>query len=341
MRKGIMMNKKFFSRMGLTIINKCNQKCSWCFEGTWKSGETQIMSLENIKRLLEWKDWSDGFTPVIFILGGEPTLHPQLLDILDLITNHNPKISKMLLTNLTCDNMLLEEVLKRKVVIFANIDQFEPDNNVRNQSKILANLDYLNTNTGNGFQYNISATVSSLEKDFSFLYDILENGRDKINNLRLAPSCVGFEYKNQFQKNFGDEYFYKVFEVLTECLKIKPDLHLSTECAINGCMINHKLYEELKNIGYNLRYVCGEPEPNADILPDMSSHWCFALKGIPEMSINNVFDYPDYNSMIDTLRAKYMEFSKKYECKCNVMDCENELCKGPCTALNYYYTLND
>lgn len=330
------MQKKFFSRMGLTIINKCNQKCSWCFEGAWKSGTTQIMSLKNIRRLMEWKDWEDGFTPVVFILGGEPTLHPQLLDIFDLITEYNHRISKMLLTNLTCDNALLEELLNKKAVIFANIDQFEPDNNVKNQSKILSNLNYLNTKTDRNFQYNISATVSSLEKDFTFLYEILKSGKDKIYNLRLAPSCIGFEFKNQFQKSFGDEYFNKVFEVLTECLKIKPDLHLSTECAINGCMINGELFTKLKNIGYNLRYSCGEPEPNADILPEMSSHWCFAMKGIPELSINNVFDYANYNSMIDALSKKYREFSKKYTHCCNIGNCGYEQCKGPCAALNYY-----
>lgn len=329
--------KKLFSKMGLVLTNVCNQRCSWCFEGAWKNKKQELMSLENIEKLLKWKKWDDGHAPVIYLLGGEPTLHPQLIEIVDMIKEYNSKISLFLLTNLTCKKELLVELIKRNVVIFANVDQFEPDNNRGNWQRILDNLDYLNDETAPSIQYNISATVSHPDKDFSFLYDILEKGKNKIYNLRLAPSCIGFESKNQFQKVSGNEYYEKVLDVLTKCLEIKPNLHLSTECATNGCMISDDLFNKLSDMGYKLRYECGSPEPNADILPDMSCHWCFAFENVPELKINNVFDFPDDQYLLDEMHRRYLEFNEKYRGFCELGECNHKQCKGACAALNYHY----
>lgn len=334
------MASNLFSRMSIAITNKCNQKCSWCFEGSWKDMPAQFMSLEDVERLLRWKDWNTGLNAVMWILGGEPTIHPQLLEIIDTIKAYNPRISIMLLTNLTCKQELLKELVDRKVVFFINVDQFEPDNNVHNHPRILSNLEYLNQIPNPGFRYNISATVSNPNKDFEFLYNILRSGKDKIYNLRLAPSCIGFEYNNEFQSDFSNDYYVKTLEVLTNAVKIAPNLHLSTECAINGCMISDDLFQKLKEMGYLLRYECGYPEPNADILPDLSAHWCFAFEGMAEMKINHVFDYPNYDSMLNDLHNRYNHFIKEYKSECNIDHCTHEQCKGMCGALNYYLKNN-
>ncbi|HAB59468.1 MAG TPA: hypothetical protein DCE48_01925 [Lachnospiraceae bacterium] len=328
--------RKLFSKMGIVLTNQCNQRCSWCFEGEWKRENKQEMTLEDIERLLHWKKWDDGHVPVVYLLGGEPTLHPRLLEIVDLIHEFNPKMSVFLLTNLTCSQQLLKELVARKVVIFANIDQFEPDNNVANQSKILDNLEYLNKETPEGYQYNISATVSTPDKDFEFLYRILQNGKNKIYNLRLAPSCIGFECRNQFQKNSGNEYYEKVLQVLERCLEIKPNLHLSTECATNGCMISDELYNKLYRMGYKLRFECGLPEPNADILPDLSCHWCFAFEKVPELKIDNVLEFSDDINLLDEMYRRYKEFNERNQYYCDPSACDHSECKGGCAALNYY-----
>ncbi len=334
------MEKKFFTRLGLLLTNICNQKCAWCFEGEWKNQKKQMMKIEDIRKILKWKDWNDGSIPVVYLLGGEPTLHPQLLEIIDMIKEYNPRISIFLLTNLTCNQKLLTELIKRKVVIFANVDQFELTNNIYNQKIILSNLDYLNNCTNKDYKYNISATISDTNKDFDFLYKIIENCNNKIYNLRLAPSCIGYKCENEFQKDIGNSYYQKAYEVLEKCLEIKPDLHLSTECAVNGCFISDKLYEKLYKIGYKLRYECGFPEPNADILPDLSVHWCFSFEGVPELSVDNIFKYDSYNDMLEDLYIKYNSFQDGNDKYCNKENCNHEMCKGRCAALNYYSMLS-
>jgi organic radical activating enzyme len=332
------MNKKMLTRLTLNIINKCNQRCSWCFQGDWKKGPVKMMSLENAEKLLNWKEWDDGFMKAVFILGGEPTLHPRLLDILDLIHRFNANILKNLLTNLTCDTRLLEELIARKVVFFVNVDQFEPTNNTANREKILENLDSLNGIANENFKYNVSVTVSEPDKDFTFLYDILRRSHGKIYNIRVAPSCIGVDFQNQFQTDSTDAYYNKVLQVMEKCREIDPAVRFSSECPANGCMISRELYAKLKHYQYDLRFVCGDPEPNVDILPDMSCHWCYALENVPEMRIDNVFAYPSYNRMVEALYGLKENFDRKYPPRCHRENCSHQLCSGPCPALNYYYS---
>jgi organic radical activating enzyme len=295
------------------------------------------MSIEDIEKLLQWKDWDDGMLKWIFILGGEPTLHPQLLEILDLIDRFDPRIMKNLLTNLTCDKELLKELIARKVIFFVNVDQFEQTSDRICQTNLLRNLEYFNNLTNKNFRYNVAVTVSELGKDFTFLYDILRNSKGRILNIRAAPSCIGINFYNQFQKDCKDDYYNKVLAVIKKCRQIEPAARFSSECASNGCMISDALFNQLKSYGYDLRLVCGDPVPNADILPDLSCHWCYAFENIPGMRIANVLDYPDYNSMLNALYRLGEKFKREYPPQCDMESCSHASCKGPCPALNYYF----
>lgn len=331
------MSEQVITRMSLNIINKCNQRCSWCFEGEWKKGPTQLMHLDDVERLLSWKDWDDGFLKWIFILGGEPTLHPQVLEILDLIGRFNSQIMKNFLSNLTCDLELLKELVARKVVFFVNVDQFEETNNSDNLPQIIQNLEYLGNISNENFRFNVAVTVSEPDKDFTFLYDILKLHGDRIYNVRVAPSCIGLNFDNQFQTEATEDYYQKVLEVMRRCRKIQPSVRFSSECPANGCMISESLFDKLKKYNYDLRFVCGDPAPNADILPDLSCHWCYALDNIADMKINNVLDYTDYNSMVRGLYKLKEKFDEKYSPQCEIENCTHLWCRGPCPALNYFF----
>lgn len=330
------MAKNVYTRMAVAITNICNQKCTWCFEGSWtRQHPPQFLSLENFEKLLHWKDWSTGRIPVITLYGGEPTLHPNLLEMIDMVNAYNPKISIILLTNLVCRDDIIQELISRKVKIVANIDQFEAENNTYNIPLIIKNLEYLN-GLPEDIKYNISVTVSHPEKDFSFLYEILNKGKNHIFNLRIAPSAPGFRFENEFPKEMNFKLYSKILEVVTRCKEISPHLTLSGECPANYCMISEELVQQLEAQGYKLSSYCGEVGINADILTDLSSCWCFAFHKIPEMSIENVFDYSDYDSMIGELEAKYIAFQQKYPIMCEKSSCKNNHCAGFCPALNYY-----
>ena len=311
------MTKKAYSRMSVAITNACNQKCEWCFEGDWtKQKPSQFISMENFDKLLRWRDWSTGRIPILALYGGEPTLHPQLSEIVDMIRAYKPKIIIKLYTNLACENDIIQEMIFKKVQIVPNIDQFEKYNNTNNAPRIMKNLDYLNSLPLDS-KYNITVTVSHPEKEFTFLYEILEKGKDHITNLKVAPASPGSQYKNKFVKEQNYDVYNKILEVVTHCKEISPSLTFAGGCPPNYCMISDQLVEKLEKQGYKLMNFCGEYGPNADILPDLSCHWCFAFQYNQDMSIKNVLEYPNYDFMIAELEKKKVTFQQKYQMMCD------------------------
>ena len=330
------MTKNVYSRMNIAITNVCNQKCAYCFEGNWKRQKPlQFISLDNFDRLLRWRDWSTGRIPILSLYGGEPTLHPQLSDIVNMTRAYNPKISIRLYTNLVCENDIIQEMIFKEVQIVPNVDQFEKDNNTYNTPLIIKNLDYLNSLPPNN-KYNITVTVSHPQKDFTFLYEILERGKDHISNLKVTHSSPGSEFKNKFQKELNYDTYAKVLEVVTRCKEISPSLTFASGCPVNYCLISDQLLNQLEKLGYRFMRFCGEFGPNADILPDLSCHRCFAFQYNPEMSIKNVLEYPNYDSMIEALESKKLAFQHKYPMMCDKGKCNYANCEGLCPALNYY-----
>ena len=101
-------------------------------------------------------------------------------------------------------------------------------------------------------------------------------------------------------------------------------------------ILSSRLLSQLEKLGYRFMRFCGEFGPNADILPDLSCHRCFAFQYNPEMSIKNVLDYPNYDSMIEALEAKKKAFQNKYPMMCDKGKCNYTNCEGLCPALNYY-----
>lgn len=66
--------------MLIRVTNKCNMWCNHCFmEGLTK--DEHHMTLETFKETLDFADRAG--VVVLLISGGEPTLHPQILDLLD------------------------------------------------------------------------------------------------------------------------------------------------------------------------------------------------------------------------------------------------------------------
>lgn len=79
--------------IGIDIIGKCNLRCRQCFFEKDPSTR-KMMSFEQVKFIIEAT--ADKFSE-LYILGGEPTLHPQLPQILSLGLEHMPVV--ILVTN--------------------------------------------------------------------------------------------------------------------------------------------------------------------------------------------------------------------------------------------------
>lgn len=89
-------------KVEVDITEKCDLKCTACSRSSWQAPSNRYMTIDQITGFLDesvhlnWKwEW-------IALLGGEPTLHPDFLDIIDMMVEykkHNPECIIKLKTN--------------------------------------------------------------------------------------------------------------------------------------------------------------------------------------------------------------------------------------------------
>ena len=94
------MDKKRFKKIYVEITNSCNLKCSFCPEG---KRAKEFITLENFKHIInEIKSYTN---LIALHVKGEPLLHPNLKEILDVCKENN------ILVNITTNATLLEKNL--------------------------------------------------------------------------------------------------------------------------------------------------------------------------------------------------------------------------------------
>jgi len=74
--------------MFLIVTHECNRKCAFCVDKD--RGKKQYISIKNVQKAINYALKNNLKT--ITILGGEPTLHPKIIDICKLIKSYNFKI---------------------------------------------------------------------------------------------------------------------------------------------------------------------------------------------------------------------------------------------------------
>jgi Radical SAM superfamily/Predicted permease len=79
-------NKVYMLKTCLALVEiteACNLRCPTCFAD---SDVGRYYSLEEVERMLDTVVENEGYADVVQFSGGEPTIHPQLLEILALAT---------------------------------------------------------------------------------------------------------------------------------------------------------------------------------------------------------------------------------------------------------------
>ncbi|MBQ3067567.1 MAG: radical SAM protein [Oscillospiraceae bacterium] len=81
--------------MWLTLNRACNFRCPWCYAQNTEYEKNKTMSLDLAQQLIKFAKLMDVKT--ILLIGGEPTYHPHIIEILELIKRQ--KIYTTIVTN--------------------------------------------------------------------------------------------------------------------------------------------------------------------------------------------------------------------------------------------------
>ena len=120
----------------IEVNDECNLTCPVCFAES-SPRKTRSRSLEEVDAMLETLVASEGFPDLVQISGGEPTIHPQIVDILKLAKS-KPIRHVMLNTNgirIATDRAFVAELAKLKpgFEVYLQFDSLErgPLENIR------------------------------------------------------------------------------------------------------------------------------------------------------------------------------------------------------------------
>ncbi len=142
----------------IEIIDECNMKCPVCFAMSGP-GKGKAKSMPEIEKLLDTLVESEAEPDLVQISGGEPTLHPNILEVIDLAKS-KPIRHVMINTNgirISKDEQFVEELAKRKTgfEVYLQFDSLRPEAlvNIRGgdftsvRRKALENLEKHNIST--------------------------------------------------------------------------------------------------------------------------------------------------------------------------------------------------
>ena len=171
--------------MDVNIWDKCNNKCLMCTNPDWPwpawdnsydySYKAIVKRLEKVKERIKSDD-------SIYLTGGEPTLHPRFLDILEYISYHFPKQKIKLLTN---GRRFFYKDFAKKVLEISN--NFDIDLSIYGP-------------TGNVHD-GITRTINSFEQTIKGLDNLLlYRGEGQIIGTRFVITKLSYKYIDQFLK---------------------------------------------------------------------------------------------------------------------------------------------
>ncbi|MGK2855982.1 MAG: radical SAM protein [Thermoanaerobaculia bacterium] len=111
----------------IEVTDDCNLRCPTCIAGSFP-GAGNYKSLATIERMLDSLVAAEGRADLLMISGGEPTIHPEILPILDLAKSKAID-HVMLITNGTKiaeDDGFAAELAARSIEVYLQFDSLNP-----------------------------------------------------------------------------------------------------------------------------------------------------------------------------------------------------------------------
>lgn len=295
----------------IAIVNYCNLKCKYCFADDMIREDTQSMPLDDFRKILEFISR----TPKnhIGIIGGEPTLHPQFIDILKEVNKYCLEVGTdaTLFTNgIELDQFLPYIGDRIGILINCNTPEYQSTESFKKQRET---LDHLYELAWFDRRANCGCNVYPGCTDYSYIWDIVD--RYHLSHLRtsvVSPAACYESYRSDKEAyyNLMKPIFLKFCED-----GIKHRCKLNIDCGhIPMCYFNSEetdlVLEACANVAGN--DFC---EPVVDINPNFQATACFGSY--------DPIDIRDFNNLIELER--YLLIKKSYpKVEAN--------CTGKCTT---------
>ena len=239
----------------LLVTTTCNASCRFCFAGSLMGGtSTTTMSLERFESILRMI--RDGGGDEVRLVGGEPTLHPDLSTLLTKATNHGLRV--IVLSNGLMPPAAVECIAQRtpeqcSVLVNCNaaLQGFRPDR----LSQVLTRL---------GSRAVLGCTVDQIPFDIEPVVALLEAhpGLGRFLRVGMAHPVLGTRNRHLHPKQ------YPAVGALLARIAGRASaigVRLVLDCGFVRCQLNDEAVEALDANRAETRFEC---RPIVDVAPD-------------------------------------------------------------------------
>jgi len=257
----------------IAITSQCNLSCLYCFaqaEFNRKERPVQHMPLPIYAQALAFVKRSQ--IHQVRILGGEPTLHPQFIEFLQMARETGLPI-QLFSNGLISESILefLSEFSPEQLNIILNVTRLEEGGIFDDALERVMQRLHDKIVTG--------LNIYRLETALDFLIDlIIKYDLQKSIRLGIAHPCVGYQ-----NRHLHSRYFPRIGEKIANlAMAAQPKgIRINLDCGFTTCMFAGY---DLEQLGLNPQ-LGNHCQPILDILPDGHVISCYALSGVGRVAL--------------------------------------------------------
>lgn len=318
--------------MNILLNNYCNLKCPYCFANEIIQEQKQNMSIEDFIYVLNFLTKSKSYE--IGLLGGEPTLHPNFLDFLDIL-NQNPQFNNLLIfTNGLFTTKIRDKFIdiqnNKKIVLLINLNS--PNNtDITNKQylQILDNIQILSNVTN--LDIVLGLNIFKQNQDIEYIIDVAN--KYNIKSIRwtiVSPNTYELKHINMIECFMG----LKDQQIKFLYSSIKHNIETLSDCnQIPYCVFTKEETEYFSNIMPDVVKKDRQCFPVLDIKPNLDVIRCYMFQEYPVKlkdfeTVQDIYDY-----FIKNIDSKFNRVYAVEQCKtCN----EFKVYGKSCGCLGFY-----
>ena len=302
--------------MKVAINNYCNSKCPYCFAGNMGINKSTNIRFEDYVTVLdEMVKIND---PVLTILGGEPTLHPQFKEILKITNQYiiENNWDFAILSNGVELGEFVDELLFDNTYLI-NVNSKETLQGEKNYNKMINSLSKLEEKNCvfKNRKITLGCNLCYEIDDYSFFWNVVD--KFKCHRIRLS---VASPQNNDFLYN-RDSYFKIMKEKFMNFIYegIKRQVEVGLDCSlIPPCYFESDELTLVSQFCIKTFDKIGGCQVVTQVMPDLSMSCCFGDKDFKNLKQKNQFSGKEvlsFDEKAEENRKKITERHYMKKCK--------------------------
>lgn len=303
----------------ILLTDKCNLKCSMCIRGCQEGGNLDFDTLMNSSWIDELKQHD------IVLTGGEPTLNPRFLEILNFFCKKSKTVT--ITTNGTINNYIDSVILRDNLFFQISIDgDQEMHDSIRGMGMYERSMQTILRLDNLGAQYSVASVVNKNNREAIIQ---LESELRRLRNIRYWRISYEMPFGSAGTENMLSAEEWNAF--VDEIIK-KAQLRLKIK-KIFPFAIYEKYKDRLDTMidRSGACNNCGSGKDKIYIYPDLEVYPCTCLTDFPLGSLRT-------NTLQEVLNGENAEPFIHYEVNNEICRaCEYlKYCNGGCIGMSYH-----